>query len=191
MRTTRRLATLALAATAGLGLAACSATVHATATPAPKPSAAVPSDSMPSDTMEEAADTGSPETTAPETGSTGSTDGTSDLPVPGEGVTGDEGLCQAVAGWYGYVGLSAFAANEDGTVDPATVVPLLQELRDAPKAHQDASGPVRAAAADVSSATDGVIDEVQAGTDLISALQELDGPITAFGDACTAAGVSV
>ena len=183
MRATRRLATLALAATAGLGLAACSTTVHATATPAPKPSAAAPSD-----TMEEAADTGSPETSAPETDST---DSTSDLPVPGDGVTGDEGLCQAVAGWYGYVGLSAFAASDDSGVDPATVVPLLRELRDAPKAHQDASGPLLAAAADVSSATDDVIDEVQGGTDLISALQELDGPITAFGEACTAAGVSV
>ena len=191
MRTTRRLATLALAATAGLGLAACSSTVQATATPAPKTSTAAPTD-----TMEEAADTGRPETSAPETDSTGSSDdtgstGSDDLPEPGLGVTGDQGLCEAVAGWYGYVGLSAFAADEDGTVDPGVVVPLLEELRDAPEAHQDASGPLLAAAADVSSATDGVIDEVQAGTDLVSALQELDGPITTFADACSAAGVSV
>jgi hypothetical protein len=83
----------------------------------------------------EAADTGTPVTGTPDadagssgmgTGST-SSDSTSseDIPEAGAGVTGDEGLCQAVGGWQGYVGLSLLA-TESGQVNPSDVVPLLE-----------------------------------------------------------------
>src|SRR3954469_18293880 len=108
MRTPRRLATLTLAATAGLSLAACSSTVHATGSAAPTTEATA---SEPTDPpMEEISDT---QTVAPE-----STDG-EDLPEPGAGVPGDQGLCQAVVGWFGYVGLSLLATDDNGEVDPA------------------------------------------------------------------------
>jgi hypothetical protein len=139
MRTPRRLATLALAASAGLTLAACSTTVEARPVASPQSTVSEPTDPP----MEEAADTGTPATDTPDA-DTSSSDTSSDggdgeeIPEPGAGVPGDEGLCQAVAGWYGYVGLSLLATDESGQVDPADVVPLLEALRDAPQGYQDA-----------------------------------------------------
>jgi hypothetical protein len=181
MRTPRRLATLTLAATAGLSLAACSSTVHATGSPAPttsETSASEPSDPP----MEETGDT---ETVPSGT----STDG-EDLPEPGAGVPGDAGLCQAVVGWFGYVSLSLLATDDDGQVDPDDVVPLLEAMRDAPQSHQDASAALLGFAEDVSGATDEVIDEVQSGGDLYTAIGGLEQPVTDFANACTAAGVT-
>jgi hypothetical protein len=183
MRTPPRLATLALAAAAGLTLAACSTTVQATGTPALTTQSDTNEPTVPP--MEEAGETQTADPSGPE-----GTDG-EDLPVPGAGVPGDAGLCQAVAGWFGYVGLSLLAVDENGEVDPADVVPLLEALRDAPDAHQDAGTALLDAAADVSDATDRVIDEVESGADLYTALSELEEPVTAFGNACSAAGVAV
>jgi hypothetical protein len=134
--------------------------------------------------VEEAGDT---ETADPGTEATGS----DDLPIPGAGVSGDEGLCQAVVGWFGYVGLSLLAVDENGEVDPADVVPLLEQLRDAPQDHQDADAALLDAADDVSAATDQVIDDVESGGDLYTAISGLEEPVTAFGNACSAAGVTL
>jgi hypothetical protein len=42
----------------------------------------------------------------------------------------------------------------------------------------------------VSAATDEVIDEVESGTDLFTAIGGLEQPVTDFANACTAAGVT-
>jgi hypothetical protein len=195
MRATRRLATLTLAATAGLGLAACSTTVRPTVTASPM-----------TQQISAAADTGghrtnapgpatAPSTPAPSTpaADTGSDDtGSHGVPEPGYGVHGDEGLCQAEAGWDGYAGLALAAASADGAhVYPDDVVPVLEQLRDAPTAHEDASPDLLAAASDLSYATDAVITEVTAGADAAQAMGELDDPFTAFANGCIAAGIQV
>jgi hypothetical protein len=202
MRTARRPATLALAATAGLTLAACSTTVAAKPVAAPQSAASEPTGPP----LEEAADTGSaglpggattqPRTTAPDSGSSsgtgsgsGSGSGGEDIPEPGAGVPGNEGLCQAVAGWYGYVGLALLATGESGQVDPADVVPLLEALRDAPQQHRDADGDLLDAAAHVSAAADEVVGALRSGTDAYRAIGVIDQPITDFAGACGAAGV--
>ena len=184
MRTPRRLATLALAATAGLTLAACTTTVHAAGSPAPTTEATSESSSTAADPTTDSSESSSPTTDVPVPGG-------ENLPEPGAGVPGDEGLCQAVVGWFGYVGLSLLAVDENGQVNPDDVVPLLEALRDAPQSHQDASPELLAAAADVSDATDGVIDAVQSGTDLYTAFGDLEQPVTDFGNACASAGVSI
>jgi hypothetical protein len=192
MRTTRRLATLVLAASAGLTLAACSSTIEAKPVASTQSAASEPTDPP----MEEAADTQTADSGTSETGTdagtssdTGTGTGTEEIPEPGAGIPGDEGLCQAVAGWYGYVGLSLLAVDASGEVDPADVVPLLEALRDAPESHQDAGGDVRAAAADVSDAADEVIGELESGADAYTAIGILDQPITDFATACSSAGV--
>jgi hypothetical protein len=196
VRTPSRLATLVLAVSAGAALSACSSPVSGTATPVPQSQEASTDPAAPP--VEEAGDTDTDTDTdpapspaprtAPETGTTGSDD---DLPVPGAGVPGDPGLCQAVVGWYGYAALSLISVDESGSVDPADVVPLLEALRDAPADHQDASAPLLAAADDVSAATDEVIDQLRSGTDTFTAFESLTQPVTDFGAACTSAGVSV
>ena len=180
MRTPRRLATLALAATAGLSLAACSSTVHAKGSAAPTSESSASGSTDPA--TEEAGDT--------QTVPSGSSTGDEDLPEPGAGVPGDEGLCQAVVGWFGYVSLSLLSTDDNGNVNPADVVPLLEALRDAPQAHQDASPALYHSAEGVSAATGDVIDAVQSGTDLYTAIGGLEQPVTDFANACTAAGVS-
>jgi len=199
MRATRRLATLTLAATAGLGLAACSTTVHPTVTASPMTqqiSAAAHTDghsttgpgpatthSSPAEDTPAADETAAPDTPAPDTSS---------ADEPGYGVHGDEGLCQAEAGWYGYAGLALAAASADGAhVYPDDVVPFLEQLRDAPTAHEDASPDLVAAASDLSYATDEVITEITAGADAAQAMGELDDPFTTFADGCIAAGIQV
>jgi hypothetical protein len=205
MRATRRLATLTLAATAGLGLAACSTTVHpsvtsspmtqhisvagrtgaahtsAAGTPGPATTEGTPTGtSTPPDASPPAADTA-----APGTGGDG-------VPEPGYGIHGDEGLCQAEAGWYGYAGLALAGAGADGAhVYPDDVVPFLEQLRDAPTAHEDASPELVSAASDLSYATDEVISEITSGADAAQAMAELDDPFTAFADGCIAAGIQV
>jgi hypothetical protein len=134
----RRLATLALAATAGLSLAACSTTIEAKPVSSTQSAASEPADPP----VAEAADTGTPDADAGSSGTSSSGTGTGstrsdstggqDIPEPGAGVTGDECLCQAVGGWYGYVGLPLLATDESGQVNPSDVVPLLEPLRDAP-----------------------------------------------------------
>ena len=177
MPTPRRLAVLAFAATAGLTLAACSSTVHAAGSPAPTTEEAT---SAPADPpVEEGGET---ETVPADS---------EELPEPGAGVPGDEGLCQAVVGWFGYVGLSLLATDDNGQVNPADVIPLLEALRDAPDAHQDASPALLDSAAGVSAASDDVIDEVESGSDLYTAFGLLEQPVTDFANACTAAGVTV
>ncbi|MGY1603021.1 hypothetical protein [Geodermatophilus sp. SYSU D00815] len=187
MRTPRRSATLALVAAAGLTLTACSTTVRAEAKPVETTAAEATEPADPP--VEETGATATPEPTEPSTPATGT--GGEELPIPGAGVPGDAGLCQAVAGWYGYVGLALFGVDENGNIDPAEIVPLLELLRDAPQDHQDADAALLAAADDVSAATDEVIDEVEGGTPLLDAIAILDQPITTFGDACIAAGVAV
>jgi len=114
------------------------------------------------------------------------------LPEPGYGVYGDEGLCQAVAGWYGYAGLALVGASADGGhVFPDDIVPILEQLRDAPTAHEDADPDLVDAASDLSFATDDVITEITSGADAAQAMGELDDPATTFLDGCIAAGVSV
>ncbi|PWW23246.1 hypothetical protein JD79_02415 [Geodermatophilus normandii] len=197
MRTPRRLATLLLAVSAGAALSACSSPVSGTATPVPQGQETSTDPAAPP--VEEAGDTDTAPSPAPETApgtSPGTSPGTGttgddDLPVPGAGVPGDLGLCQAVVGWYGYAALSLISVDENGQVDPADVVPLLEALRDAPAGHQDASAPLLAAADDVSAATDEVIDQLQSGTDTFTAFESLTQPVTDFGAACTSAGVSV
>ncbi|NYJ04297.1 hypothetical protein [Petropleomorpha daqingensis] len=181
MRTPRRLAILTLAATAGLSLAACSSTVHATGSAAPTTESAGGESTDPA--TEEAGDT--------QTVPSGSSTDDEELPEPGAGVPGDDGLCQAVVGWFGYVSLSLLAADDNGEVDPADVVPLLEALRDAPQGHQDASADLLDSAEAVSSASDEVIDELQSGTDLYTAVGGLEQPVTDFANACTAAGVTI
>jgi hypothetical protein len=183
MRTTRRLATLTLAATAGLSLAACSSTVHAKGTAAPTTESSAPSTSeSTAPATEEAGDT---ETVPTDT----STDG-EDLPEPGAGVPGDAGLCQAVVGWFGYVSLTLLSADGNGQVSPADAVPVLEALRDAPAGHQDASADLLALARDVSAATDDAIDQVQSGADIYDAVGSLQQPISDFAYGCDAAGVT-
>src|SRR4051812_37621807 len=145
MRPTRRLASLALVATAGLALAACSSTVDPTVDAAPMTQkVAVAADTTaaphtsthtPSAPQTSSAD----DTSADDTGATDDSDyssGSEDLPEPGYGVTGDEGLCEAVAGWYGYAALALVGASADGShVYPDDIVPILEQLRDAPTAH--------------------------------------------------------
>lgn len=184
MRTPRRLATLVLAVSASAALAACASPVSGTATPVPQSQEAPTDPAAPP--VEEAGDTDPAPSPAPE-----STETDDDLPVPGAGVPGDLGLCQAVVGWYGYAGLSLISVDENGHVDPASVVPLLEALRDAPADHQDAGAPLLAAAGDVSAATDEVIDRLGSGTDVFTAFEALTGPVTHFGAACTSAGVAV
>ncbi|WP_369253815.1 hypothetical protein [Geodermatophilus amargosae] len=185
MRTPRRLAAFALASCASAALAACSTPVGGTATPVPQGQEASADPATPP--VEEAGDSDPAPGPAPETG----TAGDEDLPVPGAGVPGDAGLCQAVVGWFGYAGLPLVSVDEDGHVDPAAVVPLLEAMRDAPADHQDAGAPLLAAAADVSAATDEAIDELGSGADVFTAFQSLTQPVTDFGEACVAAGVSV
>ncbi|MGY1780482.1 hypothetical protein [Geodermatophilus sp. SYSU D01036] len=185
MRTPRRLAAV-LALTAGASLAACSTAVGGSATPVPRSAEASTEPAAP---PVEAGETEPVTDPAPGTDSVPA--GDDDLPVPGAGVPGDEGLCQAVAGWFGYVGLSLISVDETGYVDPAGVVPLLEALRDAPAGHRDAGAPLLAAADAVSAATDAAIDDVQAGGDVITAVTDLTGPVTGFGTACAAAGVDV
>jgi hypothetical protein len=203
MRPTRRLASLALAATAGLALAACSSTVDPTvdaapmaqkvavaagATAAPRTSTHTPPAPQPSPAEEPS--TGN--TSADGTDTSGSSSGTDNLPEPGYGVQGDEGLCQAVAGWYGYAGLALVGASADGRqVFPDDIVPILEQLRDAPTAHEDADPDLVGAASDLSYATDEVITEITSGADAAQAMGELDDPATTFLDGCIAAGVSV
>ncbi|MGY1829802.1 hypothetical protein ACI8AA_05145 [Geodermatophilus sp. SYSU D01180] len=187
MRTPRRLATAVLALTAGASLAACATAVSGSATPVSRSAEASAEPAAPP--VEEAGETGPVTDPAPGTGSVPA--GDDDLPVPGAGVPGDEGLCQAVAGWFGYVGLSLISVDETGYVDPAGVVPLLEALRDAPADHRDASAPLLAAADAVSAATGAAIDDVRAGGDVITAVTDLTGPVTEFGTACAAAGVDV
>ncbi|MGY1730750.1 hypothetical protein ACI798_04445 [Geodermatophilus sp. SYSU D01045] len=193
MRTPRRLATAVLALTAGASLAACSTAVSGSATPVSQGSEASTEPAAPpveeTGGTEPVTDPAPGTEPAPGSGSVPTSD--EDLPVPGAGVPGDEGLCQAVAGWFGYVGLSLISVDETGYVDPAGVVPLLEALRDAPAGHRDASAPVLAAADAVSAATDAAIDDVQSGGDVITAVTGLTGPVTEFGTACAAAGVSV
>jgi hypothetical protein len=192
VHTPRRLATLVLAVSASAALAACSSPVSGTATPVPQGQEASADPAAPP--VEEAGDTDPVPSPAPETtpGTGGTGTGTDDdLPVPGAGVPGDLGLCQAVVGWYGYAGLSLISVDENGYVDPASVVPLLEALRDAPADHQDAGAPLLAAADDVSAATDEVIDQLGSGTDVFTAFEGLTGPVTDFGAACTNAGVAV
>ncbi|NEM07236.1 hypothetical protein [Geodermatophilus normandii] len=186
MRTSRRLATLVLAVSASAALAACSSPVSGTATPVPQGREASTDPSAPP--VEEAGGTDPAPGEAPGTGTTTTDD---DLPVPGAGVPGDAGLCQAVVGWFGHAGLSLVSVDENGHVDPATVVPLLEAMRDAPADHQDASAPLLAAADDVSAATDEAIDQLESGTDVFTAFESLTQPVTDFGAACTSAGVSV
>ena len=203
MRATRRLATLTLAATAGLGLAACSTTVHPTLTaspmsqqisaaadtgghrttaPGPATTPNTPTDETPAADDSTAPDTTAPDTTAPDTSAE----------EPGYGVHGDAGLCQAEAGWYGYAGLALATAGADGAhVYPDDVVPFLEPLRDAPTAHEDASPDLLAAASDLSYATDEVITEITSGADAAQAMAELDDPFNALADGCIAAGIHV
>jgi hypothetical protein len=213
MRPNRRLASLALAATAGLALAACSSTVDPTVDaapmtqkvavaadtgaaphtsthtpPAPQTSPAPPSSTVPQPSP--ADDTAADDTSSAD--DSGYSSGSEDLPEPGYGVYGDEGLCQAVAGWYGYAGLALVGASADGGhVFPDDIVPILEQLRDAPTAHEDADPDLVDAASNLSFATDEVITEITAGADAAEAMGELDDPANTFLDGCIAAGVSV
>jgi hypothetical protein len=213
MRTTRRpltLAALALAASAALTLSACRTSVsanvdttgitqdvavaadtgaahpssHSAAAPAtpqgPAAGATTPDDPTPDDTTGDAG----------ATDDGGAADG-QDLPEPGYGVSGDEGLCQAEAGWYGYAGLALVGASADDQVWPDEVVPVLEQLRDAPTAHEDASADLVDAASDLSYATDEVITEITAGADAAQAMAELDDPFTTFANGCLAEGIQV
>jgi hypothetical protein len=189
VRTPRPLAALVLAVSASAALAACSSPVSGTATPVPQSQEASTDPAAPP--VEEAGDTDPAPDEAPETAPETGTTGTDDLPVPGAGVPGDAGLCQAVVGWFGYAGLSLVSVDEDGHVDPATVGPLLEAMRDAPADHQDAGAPLLAAAADVSAATDEAIDLLESGTDVFTAFESLTEPVTDFAAACTSAGVTV
>ena len=200
MRTTHRLAGLALALAAGTSLAACTSSVAGEATlvssssasaspePVADPDPEGPAEDPVEDPVEEPA--GEPaEEPAGETTPAGT--GDDDLPVPGAGIPGDAGLCQAVVGWFGYAGLALISVDETGYVDPAGVVPLLEAMRDAPAGHRDASPDLLAAADEVSAATDAAIDDIGAGTDVFVAFEGLTPPVTDFADSCIAAGVSV
>jgi hypothetical protein len=89
------------------------------------------------------------------------------------------------------VSLSLLATDDNGQVSPDDVVPLLEAMRDAPQSHQDAGAALLDSAEDVSAATDEVIDEVESGSDLYTAIGGLEQPVTDFADACTAAGVTL
>jgi hypothetical protein len=201
MRPNHRLASLALAATAGLALAACSSTVDPTVDAAPMAQqvAVAARTTPPPRTSTPPAPRSTPAPTSPaddtandtSTDDTGTTD-SQDLPEPGYGLYGDEGLCQAVAGWYGYAGLALVGASADGGhVFPDDIVPILEQLRDAPTAHEDASPDLVDAASDLSYATDEVITEITSGADAAEAMGGLDDPATTFLDGCIAAGVAV
>ena len=188
MSTTRRLATLTLAATAALGLAACSTSIEAKGVPSSQEQTDPP--------VQEAGDTDPAEPTETEPvetdpSTTTTTTGDEDLPVPGDGIPGDAGLCSAVVGWFGYAGLSLIAVDENGNVDPADIVPLLEAMRDAPADHQDASGDLLDSADDVSAATDQVIDQIESGANALDAFSSLEQPLTTFSEACVAHGVQV
>lgn len=210
MRTPRRpltLAALALAAAGGLTLTACATTVHATVDAAGStqdvaeaadtggahshsPSPTVPAGgatSLPTAPNQTAGDT----TDGADTGASDSSSGDQSLPEPGYGVTGDEGLCQAEAGWYGYAGLALVGASADDQVWPDEIVPVLEQLRDAPTAHEDANPDLLDAASNLSYATDDVITEITAGTDAAQAMAELDDPFTTFANGCLAEGIQV
>src|SRR5690242_14985555 len=150
MRTHRRpqtLAALALAATGALALTACSTTVHANvdaagitqqlAEAAHTGGAHATTSHTPSAPSSPTAAPSSPADGAPADDSTGSASG-EDLPEPGYGVHGDQGLCEAEAGWYGYASLSLVGAAADDQAWPDEIVPVLEQLRDAPTAHEDA-----------------------------------------------------
>jgi hypothetical protein len=184
MRTRTRTAVLALALAAVAVLPACTSSVAGEATLLSSPAPEATPDATP-----EPADDPDPE--GPTEQSVPSGTGGDDLPVPGDGVSGDAGLCQAVAGWFGYAGLALISVDETGYVDPAAIVPLLAAMRDAPADHQDAGAPLLAAAGEVSAAADVAIADLEAGTDAFVVFEELSGPVTVFGEACTAAGVSV
>ncbi|MGY1609102.1 hypothetical protein [Geodermatophilus sp. SYSU D00700] len=194
MRTRSRVAGLALALAAGASLTACTSSVAGQATlaaPAPETapgSAETPPEPVTDPDPEEPTPEGPAEDPA---GGSVPADPGEDLPVPGAGVPGDLGLCQAVAGRFGYAGLALISVDETGYVDPADVVPLLEALRDAPADHQDASAPLLTAADEVSAATDAAIGDIESGTDVFAAFEGLTQPVTDFGAACTAAGVSV
>ena len=195
MRTTHRLAGLALTLAAGTSLAACTSSVTgeatlvsgsspaATSEPSPEPSSEPVAEPDPEGPAEEPA--------VPAGGTVPAGTGDDDLPVPGAGVPGDAGLCQAVVGWFGYAGLALLSVDETGYVDPAGVIPLLEAMRDAPADHRDASPDLLAAADEVSSATDAAIDDIGSGTDVLAAFEGLTPPVTDFADSCIAAGVSV
>ncbi|SNR94728.1 hypothetical protein SAMN04488107_0789 [Geodermatophilus saharensis] len=197
MRTRPRLAGLALALAAGASLTACTTSVTGEATLVSAAQDATPeaggttTDPTPAEPTEPTDEPTAPTPAEPTAESVPADTGGEDLPVPGAGVPGDAGLCQAVAGWFGYAGLALISVDETGYVDPAGVVPLLEALRDAPADHQDASAPVLAAAEDVSAATDAAIDDIESGTDVFVAFEGLTQPATDFGTACAAAGVSV
>ena len=195
MRTTHRLAGLALALAAGTSLAACTSSVAgeatlvsgsspaATSEPSPEPSPEPDPEPDPEGPAEEPA--------VPAGGTVPAGTGDDDLPVPGAGVAGDAGLCQAVVGWFGYAGLALISVDETGYVDPAGVVPLLEAMRDAPAGHRDASPDLLAAADEVSAATGAAIDDIGSGTDVLVAFEGLTPPVTDFADSCIAAGISV
>ncbi len=192
MRTRTRTAVLALALAAVAVLPACTSSVVGEATLLSSPAPEATPDGTPEPTPDatpEPADDPDPE--GPTEQSVPSGTGGDDLPVPGDGVPGDAGLCQAVAGWFGYAGLALISVDETGYVDPAAIVPLLAAMRDAPADHQDAGAPLLAAAGEVSAAADVAIADLEAGTDAFVVFEELSGPVTVFGEACTAAGVNV
>jgi hypothetical protein len=212
MRSPRRpltLAALALAATGSLALTACQTTVHANVdaagitqdvaeaadTGAAHTSArtpTVPTSPPAGDTSTGSApDTTTTDTSAGDASTDTSTSDGEDLPEPGYGVSGDEGLCQAEAGWYGYAGLALVGASADDQVWPDEVVPVLEQLRDAPTAHEDAGADLLAAASDLSYATDEVITEITSGADAAQAMAELDDPFTTFANGCLAEGIQV
>ena len=190
MRTTHRLAGLALTLAAGTSLAACTSSVTGEATLVSGSSPAATSEPVPEPVADPAPE-GPAEEPAEPAGGTVPADTGDDLPVPGAGVPGDAGLCQAVVGWFGYAGLALLSVDETGYVDPAGVIPLLEAMRDAPAGHRDASPDLLAAADEVSSATDAAIDDIGSGTDVLAAFEGLTPPVTDFADSCIAAGVSV
>lgn len=202
MRTSRRPLTpaaLALAATGALALTACGTTVHPTVGAAPltqhvAPAARTggahqPTSTVPAPPTSSAAAAATTTPDAADSGTAG--DSGTALPEPGYGVHGDEGLCQAEAGWYGYAGLALVGAASDGQVWPDEVVPVLEQLRDAPTAHEDAEPDLLDAASNLSYATDDVITEITAGADAAHAMADLDDPFTTFADGCIAAGIQV
>ena len=205
MRTPRRpltLTALALAATGGLTLTACGTTVPPTVDAAPitqdvAPAARTggahtPLPPTPAPATSAAPVSSAPASSAPDTTAADPTgpDG-QDPHEPGYGVHGDEGLCQAEAGWYGYAGLALVGALADDQVWPDEIVPVLEQLRDAPTAHEDASADLVAAASDLSYATDEVITEITSGADATQAMAELDDPFTTFANGCLAEGIQV
>lgn len=200
MRSPRRpltLAALALAATGTLTLTACTTTVHPNVDAAgitqqvAEAASTGGAHATTSNTPEAPSSTPAPQSSsAGDTTTAGSAAG-QDLPEPGYGVHGDEGLCQAEAGWYGYATLSLVGASADDQVWPDEIVPVLEQLRDAPTAHEDASPDLVSAASDLSYATDEVITEITSGADAAQAMAALDDPFTTVANACVAKGIQV